>query len=196
MPLSPGEPVDATMRAWRPEEFDLLMDCLVQILAPLRAGALVFHGSAVLREGVAYVFTAPRETGKTTVARYSRDLGYTVLAEEMAYVGWDATGANPVVCSLPLLEKNRMGVTDRTQVPLAGIYRLRQAAEDRVEVLTQAQRILELSRVAAVAVRASVVAMAALDVAARLASRGEPKRLHFTRSARFWQVIDADEERA
>ena len=193
--LSPRGPVRARFREWDVRQVDQLLGCAVQVMAPLRVGALTLHGSSVERDGQGFAFIAPSETGKTTVALLSRELGHTVLAEELTYVGWPQDGGGPAVYSLPARERNDIRTTRRVSAPLAGLYRLVQAREDVVEPIDRRRRVLELTARAAVGVRAPVVMDAALRVVERLNDAVELRRLRFSRSPRFWDAIDADRRR-
>jgi hypothetical protein len=190
--LEQSGPIELALRGWRVNDFDQALGVLVQVLAPLRAGGLCLHGSSVLRGDEGFAFIASSETGKTTVARLSKDLGHTVLAEEMTYVGWPAGDGRPHVYNLPLRERNDLRTTTAVSAPLDGIYRLVQDPHDVVEPLGRRDRTLELAARAAIGARAPVVMDAALSVIERLDADQPLRRLRFTRSTRFWQAIDDD----
>jgi hypothetical protein len=192
VPLDAGLPVRLTLRFWSTVLFDHALRYVIQILAPLRAGAVALHGSSVVRDGVGYAFVAHSETGKTTVARFSQDLGYTVLAEEMTYVAWPSHEAGPRLYSLPIVEVNHLRVARPVSAPLRALYCLVQGTHDRISELPVQRRVLNLAATTFIAVPAPVVMDAALTVIGELAAEIEPKELHFTRSPRFWQVIDAE----
>ncbi len=191
VPLAGDEPVRVRLPEWSVVVFDYALRSLIQILAPLRAESVVLHGSSVVRDGLGYAFVAQSETGKTTVARFSEELGYTVLAEEMTFVGWPSREAGPCLFSLPVIEASDLRVVRPVTVPLAAIYCLVQDTDDHIVEIPARRRPLSLAAVTFIAVREPVVMDAALAVVSKLASEIEPKTLHFTRSPRFWKTIDA-----
>ena len=191
--LTPGGATHVVMRAWGAWEFDLLMGCLLQVMGPVYGLGLVVHGSAVVRDGRGYVFFAPSETGKSTVAQLSRQRGYSVLAEEMSFIGLPTDAHGPTVHRLPLRERNEVRCEGSLSAPLCGLYRLVQSPDDRIEPLDRRRSILELAGAAAIGARAPLVMDAALGSIVSLLGFIEPSRLHFTRSPRFWDVIDAVE---
>jgi hypothetical protein len=195
VPLAEQADVRLRLRSWRPDDFEQAVGTLIQILAPLRAGAVCLHGSSVKRGDEGFAFIAASETGKTTVARLSREIGYTVLAEEMTYVGWPAGDERPWVYSLPARERNDIRTPLRDAAPLAGIYCLKQHSADVVESLDSRERLLELAARAAIGARSPVVMDAVLEVLARLDRALPLRRLRFTPSIGFWEALDTDRER-
>lgn len=192
VPLAGEGPVRLSLARWWVPAFDHAVRCLIQVLAPLRAGAVVLHGSAVERDGLAYAFVAHANTGKTTVARLSRDEGLTVLSEEMTYVAWAPGASVPSAFSLPVIEANDLRVPHPRAAPLSGLYHLVQDTRDSVVPIGPGRRVSTVAAVTAIAVRTPVLMQAALGVVARLVAVVEPKELRFTRSLAFWDAIDAE----
>jgi hypothetical protein len=192
VPAIDGDALVLRLSFWDEELFDQAIRCLIQVLAPTRAEGLIFHGTSVRRGSDGFFFTAPSETGKTTVARLSLSLGHAILAEEMTYVGWGEDGAPPRVHSLPVLEANRLQVPTNVSAPVTGAYLLKQSPVDRLERMTPSQRVAALTSRAAIGARTAPVMMAAFANIERLSRQVELRCLHFTRSPRFWDVIDAD----
>ena len=92
--------------------------------------AFVIHGAAVVREGRAYLFTAPSGTGKTThirqwLARYS---DAWVLNGDKPVLRWSPEGF--LVCGTPWRGKEGLGCPG--EVPLQGICLLGRGSENRI----------------------------------------------------------------
>jgi hypothetical protein len=195
MTVSLGACLKVVLRVgeWWEEGFDQAMRCLVQIAAALSDESLTLHASAVARDGEGYVFAAHAETGKTTVARFSRSLGYTVLTEELTFLGWQDGRAT--IYSLPVLERERLNPSEPASAPLVGVYRLVQSTRDEVVAMTPPRRVLEVASVAAIGVRLPFVMASALRTVDRLVAEVEPRYLRFRRSPAFWAAVDRDRER-
>ncbi|RCV62727.1 hypothetical protein C5S53_17640 [Methanophagales archaeon] len=60
----------------------------------------LIHGCAVSREGIGYLFSGPSESGKSTIAKLSSDLDYTILNDESVIVnkvnGHYTVGSTPI----------------------------------------------------------------------------------------------------
>jgi hypothetical protein len=81
---------------------------------------ILFHGSVIAVDGVAYLFTAKSGTGKSTHTRLWREM----LGEKAVMVNDDKpflqiTGENVVACGSPWMGKHRLG--SNIQVPLKAI---------------------------------------------------------------------------
>ena len=94
-------------------------------------GAFVFHGAAIVMEELAYLFTAPSGTGKTTHAQLWR-YGFEGRAW---FLNGDKpilrqTGAGFTVCGTPWRGKEGYGVN--AERPIQGICLLRRGTENRI----------------------------------------------------------------
>ena len=97
--------------------------------------ALLVHGSAVAVDGVAYLFTAPSQTGKSTHTRLWRQ----VFGDRAVMVNDDkpllAFGENAVlVCGSPWRGKHRLG--GNITVPLGGICLLTRSSVNTISPLS------------------------------------------------------------
>ncbi len=92
---------------------------------------LLFHCSAIMVEGKAYLFTAPSGTGKSTHARLWRNM----LGEKAVMINDDKPlirieNGTAVVYGTPYDGKERLST--KTSAPIAGICILSQAKENRI----------------------------------------------------------------
>jgi hypothetical protein len=106
---------------------DSLIRILLSVLLAPQRGFLL-HAATVLRDGRAYVFTGKSGAGKSTVASLS-PVG-SVLTDEISLLKfvdgqWHAFGT-------PFWGEFRAGGAN-VHAPVAGLYVLRQAPDDRVE---------------------------------------------------------------
>ena len=131
----------------RPDRRELEKLALCRKLAEslLGEGVLLFHGSAVAVDGVAYLFAAPSGTGKSTHARLWRQL----FGERALMVNDDkpflrVTEAGTLVCGSPWDGKHRL--SSNVAVPLRGICFLEQAPENRIQRLTASAAFPRLYR--------------------------------------------------
>ena len=122
------EAMIAAERAHSGEDGGLFSDAYLERLAIYREIAermverdvLLFHGSAILVDGVSYLFTAPSGTGKSTHARLWREnlpaLGHTVSMVNDDKPLLKFTGEGIFVCGTPWNGKHRLG--ENTIAPL------------------------------------------------------------------------------
>lgn len=155
---------------------------------------LALHGAGVRRNGSAWVFTGVSGAGKTTASRLSAPA--EGLGDDFAVLiptdrGW-AAAALPFD-NLETAPKDPV----RGLTPLAGVFRLFQAAEHRLE------------RPSGVLAQASILACTAFpwalpdladragDAVARLAASGLFGHLHFAQDSGFWSLLsDLDSSRS
>ncbi len=97
----------------------------------LRSGGLLFHSAAIVDEGQARLFVGRSGAGKTTLSRMMRDRGLTVTSDELNAVTFDESG-RPILWGTPFA--GDFGPTRPDALgphPLAGIFLLEQAPENR-----------------------------------------------------------------
>jgi hypothetical protein len=152
---------------------------------------VLFHGSAIERDGGAYVFIGHSGAGKTTSAFLMREDGATVLAEEMTFVG-DFRGDGALsVYTMPMFQRDGTTVDGRV-VPLRGIYALRQAPYHEVRRLDRDAQVRHLLAAVTIGVRDAVTALPAYDLLVELARRIPVRELHFRKDPGFWPCIRED----
>ena len=98
---------------------------------------LLFHGSTVAVDGVAYLFTAPCGTGKSTHTR----LWCQVFGDRAVMVNDDKPflrldGENVLACGSPWCGKHGLGTN--IQVPLGGICLLERGLDNEIRPLSPA----------------------------------------------------------
>ena len=118
--------------------FDSLLRILFSWILLPRTGFLL-HAATVVRQGRAYVFTGRSGAGKSTLASLAP--AGSVLTDEISLLrfeegAWRAYGT-------PFWGEFRAGDTNRS-APVAGIFRLVQAPENRVAPLRQAELLRAL----------------------------------------------------
>jgi hypothetical protein len=167
----PGEPDDRVM--------DNVSRYMAARLA-LEVGGFAMHAAAVEQRGRAFVLAGPSRAGKSTAAtlfRGARSLGDDFAIVLPAAGGW-------VAPALPY--DNAESVEGRLQqgeFPVAGIWRLSQAGENRVERLPPALTEASLVACAAFPWAMPELAETLLANARRYAETALHERLYFTREA-------------
>lgn len=111
----------------------------------LSRDACIFHGTAFLWNGKAWVFTAPSGTGKTTQYLLWKKL----YGEEVSVLNGDkpilsCRGGNITVHPSPWRGKEGMG--SKRTAPLGGVIVLAQRGENRISVLPASRAVMPLLR--------------------------------------------------
>lgn len=162
---------------------DSLLRILLTVVLLPRRGFLL-HAASVVRDGRAYIFVGRSGAGKSTVASLSTP--GSVLTDEISLVRfsdgcWHAFGT-------PFWGEFRAAGMNR-HFPIAGIYFLEQASEDRLEPLSTKEilrALLPCVLFFAAEKRANEVLLVML---LGLVKQIPCHRLHFRRSADFWSVL-------
>jgi hypothetical protein len=144
----------------------------------------LLHAATVIRDGKAFIFTGRSGAGKSTVASLSPE--GTVLTDEISLLRrehgvWRAYGT-------PFWGEFRAAGSN-SSAPVAGIFRLLQAAENRVESL----RPMEILR----ALLPNVLFFSAeaganrqlLEILGQAAAEIRGFNLSFRKSSTFWEVL-------
>ena len=160
----------------------LIRILLTMILLPERG--FLLHAASIVRDGRAYIFMGRSGAGKSTVASLSPEGSVLTDAISLLRVVDGALQAH----GTPFWGEFRAaGLNER--YPVAGIYQLVQAPEDRVEALSQKEilrALLPCVLFFSSEARASeILLQSLLAVAAQIPCY----RLHFRRNAQFWKVI-------
>lgn len=166
---------------------EFTLDSLIRVLLSVklaeRAGFLL-HAATVVRDSRAYVFTGRSGAGKSTIAAMAP--AGSALTDEIsllrfAHGGWYAYGT-------PFWGEFRAAGANR-RFPVAGIYSLAQAQENRIEPLSPGQALRALLPNVLFFSRKKHHADALLRALAALVGSVPVGRLHFLRDASFWQVL-------
>jgi hypothetical protein len=147
-------------------------------------GGALLHAAVAVKDGVGYVFTGRSGAGKSTLAALCHAEGWRILNDDRVMVfrrdgEWRVAGT-------PWHGSGRFA--EAAEVPLGGVFLLKQAAENRIEPLEAAQARLALLDVAAVPWFAEEWSQGILDGLDRLVREVEPAHFHFTKTA---EAVDA-----
>ncbi len=163
----------------------------------VRDHGLLLHGSAGVRRGRAYLFLAPPGGGKSTLAALCDDAGIPVLADEFALL----LEKDCRFYVRPLVRQSR---EDLARVPvgeeslLRKLFFLEKGGDPNAVALTSVAavaRTLKESAVFGFERWSPSERLVALDRVIRLFRAVPAYVLHFSRDDRFWDVIDALEEK-
>jgi hypothetical protein len=187
LPGGRGWRVGLTDQAVEPQErvVDNALRVVVASLA-LAEGGFAMHAAGVLHEGRAWLFAGPSRSGKTTavaLAGPARSLG-----DDFALTVW-RDGAWYVPAT-PFDNAARIDAVPPPGLhPLAGIYRLHQAPQTRVERPAPSRAIASLLGCVAFPWAMPEAADTLLDRAGRLVGEGRFAHLHFRRDAELWDTL-------
>src|ERR1700728_158275 len=162
----------------------LLRILLTMVLLPQRG--FLLHGATVVRDGRAYIFFGRSGAGKSTVASLSPK--GSVLTDEISLIRysdgcWQAHGT-PFWGEFRAAGQNRL-------VPVAGFYLLKQATEERVEILSVKQALRALLPCVLFFTSEKRAHETLLRTLLGLIEEIPCHRLYFRRNAEFWKVIAA-----
>jgi hypothetical protein len=162
---------------------DSLLRILLTVVLLPRRGFLL-HAASIVRDGRAFVFVGRSGAGKSTVASLSP--AGSVLTDEISLLRfsggcWQAYGT-------PFWGEFRAAGQNR-HFPIAGIYSLAQAAEDRLEPLSAKEILRALLPCVLFFTAEKRAHEALLAMLLGLIGQIPCHRLHFRRSADFWRLI-------
>ncbi|MGH9747012.1 MAG: hypothetical protein ACRD59_13000 [Candidatus Acidiferrales bacterium] len=162
----------------------LLRILLTMVLLPRRG--FLLHAATVVRDGRAYVFAGRSGAGKSTVASLSP--AGTVLTDEISLLRftdgcWHAYGT-------PFWGEFRAAGMNE-HYPIAGIYSLVQAPEDRAELMTTKEILRALLPCVLFFTAKPEANEALLRLLLGTVRQIPCYRLHFRRDAGFWKVVTA-----
>jgi hypothetical protein len=160
----------------------LLRILLTMILLPRRG--FLLHAATVVRDGRAYIFAGRSGTGKSTVASLSP--AGTVLTDEISLLRftdgcWHAYGT-------PFWGEFRAAGLNE-HYPIAGIYALAQATDDRLEPLAAKEILRALLPCVLFFTSNPEANRALLHMLSGIAQQVPCQRLYFRRTAEFWKVV-------
>lgn len=102
----------------------------------------LIHGCAVSREGLGYLFSGPSESGKSTIAKLSSDLDYTVLNDELVIV--NKVNGHYRVGSTPF--RGDFLDTTNGSVPLYAIFMIGHGEKNSITDLSERDFVARLVR--------------------------------------------------
>ncbi len=162
----------------------LLRILLTMVLLPQRG--FLLHGATVVRDRRAYVFFGRSGAGKSTVASLSPP--GSVLTDEISLLrhsngSWQAHGT-PFWGEFRAAGINRM-------FPVAGLYLLKQASQERVELLSVKHALRALLPCVLFFAGEKSAHETLLRTLMGLIAEIPCHRLYFRRNSEFWRVIAA-----
>jgi hypothetical protein len=157
---------------------------LTWMLLP-RAGFLL-HAATVVRKGRAYLFTGKSEAGKSTVASLAPQ--GSVLTDELSLVRredgvWRAYGT-------PFWGEFRAGDSN-TSAPIAGIFRLVQAKENRVILLRPVEFLRAMIGNLLFFSQQPADSQRLLEIVSQAAQELSGYTLEFRKDPTFWEILPA-----
>lgn len=156
-------------------------------LLSIERGCFLMHTSGILATGRCLLFFGPSGAGKSTATAMSEPR--RALSDDMVLI--DVSGESPAAHAVPFYGLFPPSERTRGTFPLAGAFRLRQAAEDRLERLGLARAIATVSASIPFVHELGLSHEGLTALVARLCQRIPVYDLHFTRSPRFWDLIEA-----
>lgn len=115
---------------------------LVHTLLLARSGGFLLHASSGVRNGKAFLFSGLSEAGKTTIARLAPG-DVQLLTDEVSYVR--KSGSEYTACGTPFA--GELGEPGKNiSAPIAAVYLLVKAPENRVDQVAPAEAIRRLMR--------------------------------------------------
>jgi len=144
-----------------------------------RIGGALLHAAVAVKDGVGYVFAGRSGAGKSTLSGLCHADGWRILNDDRAMVF--RRGGEWRVAGTPWHGSGRFA--EAAEVPLGGVYLLRQATDDWLEPIAASAARLALLDVAAVPWFAEEWSQGILDGLDRLVGDVETRRFHFTRTA-------------
>jgi hypothetical protein len=138
---NPDERVGEVFQSANPYSIDSVLRIIhTLMLAP--EGGFLLHASSAVRNGKAFLFSGLSEAGKTTIARLAPP-DATLLTDEASYVrkvdGRYFAYGTPFAGEFGEPGKN-------VSAPIAALYLLKKAAENRIEELEPAEAVRRLLR--------------------------------------------------
>lgn len=165
------------------------LDSLIRILLTmvlLPQGGFLLHAATVVRDGRAYVFMGRSGAGKSTIASLSPT--GTVLTDEISLLRF--TDGRCQAYGTPFWGEFR-AAGQNEHYPIAGIYRLVQSAEDRVESLTTKEMIRALLPCVLFFTPRVDANEDLLRLLLQFAAQVPCYLLYFRRDDGFWKVVAA-----
>jgi hypothetical protein len=150
----------------------------------LAADALLVHGAGLAGPAGGLLFVGPSGAGKSTVAELA---GWPVLSDELCAVGLGRDGG-AWIAGTPLGAS-----TDARTLPLAEVFWLEQSSEDRLRPMRAAEAARRLLHHAVSGGFDDADLARMLDLVADLVARRPPRRLCFTRSRNFVELVGGTE---
>lgn len=151
-------------------------------------GGFALHAAGVLRRGRVHLFAGPSRSGKTTAVSLSRPEAW--LGDDFAVLVREK-GGQWFAPSVPF-DNSEVAPPDppRGLFPVAGVWRLFQSQEARLEVPKPARAVASLMACVAFPWALAELADPLLEHVRRFVADSRFAHLHFAKSPEFWDLID------
>ncbi|PXF53678.1 MAG: hypothetical protein C4B56_02060 [Candidatus Methanophagaceae archaeon] len=150
------------------------------------------HGCAISREGRGYLFSGPAESGKSTIAKISSDLHYTILNDELVIV--NKANGHYMVGSTPF--RGDFVENSNERVPLYAIFLIGHGKENIIKKISEREFAARFVR--EVVYSGTLLSMdrkkallEMLEFCTDVASEVPFYELRFLPDSRFWDSIDS-----
>ena len=173
------------------DEVDYYMRVVYALLS-FDAGGMMFHAAGIVRNGEAHLFFGHSGSGKTTVARVSRD--DIILNDDLLLlIPWNS-GVNResrwMAYATPFWNPTQVAPTNQCG-PVVGLYRLVQDIEVYLESMGSGQALAELVSNIPVIPDDPSRGEILLQRGKKFLKSVPAQRLHFLPDDSFWNVIQA-----
>ena len=188
------DPGGGTWRLALADEPDERVERIVEnvarfVLARLAAeeGGFALHGAGVLRDGRAYVFAGPSRSGKSTAVALSAP--WPSLGDDFAVLV--PVGPSWLTPALPFDSSEEAPPKPRGDLhPVAGIWRLYQAAEAKLETVAPTIAAASLMGCAAFPWAMPDLSESILEHVRRYVDGAVFAHLHFRKAPDFWDLLE------
>lgn len=171
------------------DEVDYYLRVAYALLA-FDAGGMMFHAAGILRNGEAHLFFGHSGSGKTTVARVSRD--DIILNDDLLLLIPGKLSGNQesmwMAYATPFWNPTQVAPSNKSG-PVVGLYRLVQDKEVYIEPMSSGQALAELVSNIPVIPEDPSRGEILLQRGIRFLESVPAHRLHFLPDDSFWNVI-------
>jgi hypothetical protein len=170
-----------------PYATDSVLRILHTLLLAERGGVLM-HAASAVRNGRAHLFFGPSGAGKSTMVGMA-PADATLLSDEVSYIRRDPTDPGGyVACGTPFTgELERVGAN--TSASLAGLYRLVQGSDHRVEPMSTADAARAVLECVLCFAADATLVKRVFEAACDLVARVPVNTLVFRRDPGAWDLI-------
>ncbi len=148
-------------------------------------GAFLLHSAGILDGGRCFLLFGRSGSGKSTATELS--LPRRALSDDIVLV--DLTGESPVAHTVPFFGAFPPADRSSGRYEIAAAARLRQDSADRLVPLSKARAVATVSASVPFVHEFEVAHDKLTDEVARLCASVPVFDLHFTKSARFWELL-------
>ena len=165
-------------------EIEYYLRAVFSLLA-FRMGGLLLHSAGIVRHKGAYLFFGHSGSGKTTIAKFSRD--YLILNDDLVLlmpreIGWTAFAT-------PFWNPGWSGSIN-TSAPVKALLRLVQDQKVFIEDMDNSVAIAEMISNVPVVPLNHAYTDKLIERCEKIVDKLEVYRLHFSKDPSFWEVIE------